>query len=338
MNGTEVKPQSGLETLLRAFSGGFQGSKEQVVLFLILVFIIVAILVILAVLQARRAARRIRAHAAETFDIIARQHRLSRSERELADRLGDCCRPPERRHLVLVNHHVFNECVGIARERGEIPEVALAALRLKLGFVEIGPEEVPQSTAEIPRGSSILLVPGRGRSVKVRVRAQKPEGIAVASASGPIRLSLGTLLSAHFTNRSGLYTFETYVRELESDLIILDHSDDIRRTQRRRHYRKKTVLPVEVKDIAFEAAICETMIVDLSGAGAAVTNPEAALGQGMEIGLSFTLGEERFAVPGRVLYVSKQGRLAHIAFEKIAPAVQDRIIRLLLKPEAPQSD
>ena len=79
------------------------------------------------------------------------------------------------------------------------------------------------------------------------------------------------------------------------------------------------------------------MIVDLSGAGAAITNADDALQSGMEIGLSFQLGDELFRIPGRVLYISDPKRLAHIAFEKLAPAVQDRIIRGILRPSTSSS-
>ena len=315
--------------ILSAVSRGFFETPGQLRLFWFLLGAFVAVIVVVALLQRRRARVRHQRNATEMYEHLVRQLGLSRSERELADRLTGCCQPVDKKYLVLLHPHTFDVCAARLREREAVPEMTLAALRLKLDFVAHGPEEVPASSTELPRGMRLVLAEKGRAGMKGRVARQEPEALVVSMEEGGPMPSRGVPLSVYFHNRAGLFAFFTHVREVSGREAYLDHSESIRRSQRRRYYRRQVQLAVEVAPEGHPDEAVPALLADLSGGGASLQNPGLGAEPGSRLVLIFAPRGARLAVAGRVLRKSGGGRMLHLQFDRITEASRDRVVGLV---------
>jgi hypothetical protein len=271
------------------------------------------------------------AQGAEIYRYLVRRLGLSRSERQMVDRLSALHPLPEERYLVLVEESDFEACVSRAEERGSLEEITLSALRLKLDFGAGKPGEIPDSTAELPAGTPLIIVQKGRASIRGKVGGGGADSLVVELDSGAEPPTVGVPVSAYFHNPSGMFVFATHARQLVGTSIHLDHSDLIRPTQRRKYYRKSIKLPVYVmlRDKLEEPI--RSAIVDLSGGGASLENPGMEVKAGDELALSFSPGGERFTVPARLVRLSADGKIMHVQFQRLSESARDRLIGSVFK-------
>lgn len=314
---------------------GFQRRPFEIVLFFALILLFLGFLLSVSLIQARKAARRRRREAEERYERLAAKLGLTLEERALVERLASALQGRDRLFQVLASSAAFNHAVE--RLGGETPPAALAELRLKLGFRAQNPESVPGASSELPEGLPVL-VESRGpmgtRRFKAVVQAQEPEALVLNLSEAPPTLARGQAVTALFQNRAGLFSFETAVRSLDGSLLALEHSEHLRRTQRRRYYRRRVNLPVEMRRIALEGAsppATLSRLLDLGGEGASLRNPGGAFVPGDELQLKFQLGSQPFELRAEVLRVSRGGQVLHVRFLFMRDASRDRILRALLR-------
>jgi hypothetical protein len=287
------------------------------------------VIVLVFLLQRRRERRRHMRNAAEMYEHLVRQLGLSRSERELADRLTGCCRPPDKKYLVLLHQHSFDDAAARLREREAVPEMTLAALRLKLDFTAHGPEDVPVSSTELPRGMRLVLAE-KGRSgMKARVLRQDPDALVVTMEEGSPLPSRGVPVSVYFHNRAGLFAILTHAHRISGREVHLDHSETVKRSQRRRYYRRQVQVAVEVAPADHPDEALPAVMADLSGGGASLQNPGLPVEPGSRLTLTFAPRGTRLSVAGRVVRITAGGRLLHVQFEGLSEAARDRVIGLV---------
>jgi hypothetical protein len=319
----------GMNDFLYAISRGFIQSPGQVRVFFILIGSFVAVILSVFLLQRRRERRRHMRNAAEMYEHLVRQLGLSRSERALADRLASCCRPPDKKYLVLLHQHTFDTSAAKLREREALPEMTLAALRLKLDFAAHGPEDVPASSSELPRGMRLVLAEKGRAGMKGRVSRQDPDGLVVSMEEGSSVPSRGVPVTVYFHNRAGLFAFLTHAHRISGRDVHLDHSETIKRSQRRRYYRRQIQIAVEVAPAEHPEEGLPAVLADLSGGGASLRNPGLAVEPGARLRLTFAPRGARLSVTGRVVRTSAAGRFIHLQFEGLSEAARDRVIGLV---------
>jgi predicted signal transduction protein with EAL and GGDEF domain len=322
-----------VDQLLRRIALGFAETPRQLLIFFVSLAGLLLLVVLGYLLQHLGARRTLLAHARGVYERLVRQFSLSRSERQLLDRLSLYCRSPEKRYLVMLDQHMFESCASRLLEKEEVPEVTLVALRLKLELAgRASGEEVPSSSSELPRGTRVILVVRGSPNINARVSRQDPEAMVVVPDQERQLPPLGTPVKVYFANRSGMYAFASHVRKLTAEAVHLDHSETIRRLQRRRHYRKEVRVPVEIMRHGTTEMPLSSTILDLSGSGARVNNPEGSLQRGDRLVISFFFDNERFTLPATVVQLSKSARAAHLRFDSLSESRRDRIIRGLFAP------
>jgi c-di-GMP-binding flagellar brake protein YcgR len=162
----------------------------------------------------------------------------------------------------------------------------------------------------------------------------EPEALVLNVPGAPPTLARGQAVTVFLQNRAGLFSFATAVRSLDGGLLRLEHSEHLRRTQRRRYYRRRVDLPVEVRRIGPEGApppATVSRLLDLGGEGASLRNPGGTFAQGEELELRFRLGGQPFVLQAEVLRVSRGGQVLHARFLALREASRDRILRALLQ-------
>jgi len=320
--------------LLYSISRGFIQSPEQRILFIAILSTFILLIVLVYFLQERKSRVRHMRNAAEVFEHLTRQLGLSRSERALVDRLAGCCKPPDKKYLVLLSSHTFDACATKLREREEVPEMTLAALRLKLDFSARRPEDIPASSSELPRRMRVILTQKRKPTMRAQVSRQDPEALVVAMDEASTLPERAIPVTVYFQNQSGLFAFLTHVRKISGRDAYLDHSETIKRSQRRKYYRRPVQLSATVtfeKNIGQQLA---TSILDLSGGGASIDSPGIPVALGDRLILSLTAGKEHLSIAATVVRKTHGDRRLHLQFEGLSEAVRDRLIGMVFRAPA----
>jgi c-di-GMP-binding flagellar brake protein YcgR len=114
------------------------------------------------------------------------------------------------------------------------------------------------------------------------------------------------------------------------------HGSLIRRARRRRYYRRRLRLPVQLRPELHRlrrqrGTERQATIVEISGSGASITNPFSSASTGILLDLRFQVGSATMRLRGRIVRVSRNGRILHVAFENIGAAQRERIVSYLVR-------
>jgi len=314
---------------LDSMARGFITSPLQIVLFAGLILLLVAAL-ILAYRVQRGRARRLQARLAlERFERLAGKLGLTDTELETLDRLAGGQVP--RKLRLLASPAAFNRAV--AKGRDAPAESSLAELRLKLGFQAVNPERAPSASSELPEGLPVLLVwaaAGGRRRLAAELGAQEARALVLVPRDGAAGPSPGSPVTVVFQNRAGLFSFDTVVRSAAGGVLRLDQVERLRRTQRRKYYRRRVRLGVQVLLREGQPPLA-SQLLDLGGDGASLVNPQRKLSAGDLPELSFRVGGESFRLTAEVLRLSRGGQVLHVRFHGLRDADRDRLLGILFR-------
>jgi hypothetical protein len=213
-----------------------------------------------------------------------------------------------------------------------VSEDTVLALRVKLGFYEQSKQGPIHSTAEIPPGTAVhLRVHGLG-GYHGRVVDQKPDALLVEMDEDVEPFRTGVGVEASLQRPSGLYSFDTRVKDYRGYVVFLDHTATVRKTQKRNYFRKKLRRPVTVRKLYNGSDVVRSTLLDVGGGGASFELLGLDAEVGDEVQLIMYLEEELvISVQARIVRLSRNGRVGHAAFHELRPGEQDRIVRYALR-------
>jgi hypothetical protein len=314
---------------LSGLAQGFVQTRPEILLFFLLVVGVLLFFFLYFAVQKAMARRELGKHSREMLEHLLGKLDLDDAEIGLLGRLAAYLQRGESEHMLLVSHQVFDACARRIRSAEGVSEVQLNALRLKIGFRITQPEAAPASSTDLLEGSPVLLVTPAGKRTNGTVIAQGPHGILVKQDAGGPPPAKGEPLTVYFHNSAGIFSFQTRVTDLMDDAMHLEHSANIARYQRRRYYRRKESLPVFIRPASAAAQPRESLLLDLGGGGARLRNPEGMLKQGELLEMSFSPLERHFNLVGRVVRVSRNGKVLGVKFVSLPEAERNRIMGFL---------
>jgi c-di-GMP-binding flagellar brake protein YcgR len=138
-------------------------------------------------------------------------------------------------------------------------------------------------------------------------------------------------LTAYFHNAAGIFSFPTRITDRNNGAVRLAHSSQITRHQRRKYYRSKVRLPVFIKHSSTAADPQESLLLDLGGGGASLQTRGGLFKKGDLVEMSFSPAIGTSALAGRVLRVSRNGRVINVKFVSLLDAERNRIMGFLFK-------
>ncbi len=310
---------------------GFQKSPLEAVISIVIIALLIAVPVVLLLLRQRKQKKRRVRRAREVFELFAASHKLSERDREV---LLEMCRHTAKGELELANLVTkpasFNAAVKRLMDAGfsgsiGIRDVDLAALRIKLGLVQSGSRGILHSTAELRPGMQVALESGRKQIAQVL--EVKPEGFQLQTTE---KLTPGSSVELRVRRASGLYSLKTSVIGKSGNGYMLRHTENIKRVQKRRYFRKVSRLPVLIATDDQSLGTFKTRLVDLSAGGARMRNPGVALGPGDAIHLSIIQeGAEPIKLNSRVTRVSPDRALLSVSFESLKDSTRDLLMRMV---------
>jgi len=328
---------------------------DFILIFALLLALAMLILFLLSVSRNRRLQKEIRESSSELYYFLLPTLDLDGRDHQLIKQLAEFLPVPQQKHRIMVNPRIFDFCARRLLAARPEQQGAVADLRSKLGFPQSAEDVLPVSTRDLPLDLPVILVqkgnpPLRGRlvakeetSLSVEIQGEAAGGPAAGqasvSASDPaFDLSAGPAaipVSVYFQNRAGFFSFPTRITAREEQVIRLDHSDRIKRYQRRRYTRRQLRLPVFIHPHGGTSKPLKTVLIELSGGGASLQNPSRAFTVDQQVELSFAPQlapqGEKFHVRGRIVRLSKSGQVAHVEFQALEAAERERIGRLAVK-------
>lgn len=320
--------------MLSDFYAGFLSSRTEIVVLFVLIAVFVAFLVAFAVRRERRERRRLREQAEETYREQLSQLPLSRQDEDALETLSKYLDRPERKYLLLRNQAIFNACAHRARAANQVGKGELSALRVKLGFTGEKTGETPESSAELPPGAGVLIIEEGKEPVPGQVLDPIPSAFRVRLKSEKRPFTSGDLVEVIYQNRSGVYRFESAVLGFAGSELSLSHSEDMRRIQRRRYYRREAAFPVFLRSARRTDRPIRSQFIDIGGGGASLYNPGARFKPGDEIELTFHPDStETLHVIGRVVRRSHGGEVIHVSFRHLRENARDKIFRALFQKQ-----
>jgi len=319
-----------LEQVLR----GFTSDPLDLALVVTALFILVASGVGLQVYASRRRIRSRLEQSKKQYLSGIKQLSLDPSEQAILERMSLYLPNGEsRRHLLLSSASLFDFCATKARKATDIDDGAMAALRLKLGFKPVGGEKPIRSTALLPRDIYLLVVQRETKKFYGKIADSTPQGLLLRIEDrSVIAPGAGTPVQCYFKSNSGTFSFSTRVSALaDAHAIRIEHSETIRRSQRRKYYRAAMDLEARIRLAGSDEQPTPTRIVDLSGGGATAANPELRFRKGDDVQVVFrTDAGGEHSIVGEVVRLSDDAALIHVLFGPLADSPRDRLISFVL--------
>jgi len=314
---------------LNALAQGFVQTRLEILILFVFVTALLLVFTLYFVAQKRAAQRESANRSREMLEHRLAELELSEPQIELLGSMVRFLEAGLSEHVLLVNRHVFDECARRMVQAGAASPDEMNALRLSIGFRITRPDEIPASSLELPEGSPVLLVVGTGRRLHGTLVAQAPGFMTVALGQGAMPLPENAAVTFYFHNSAGIFSFPTRVIRQLGDAVQLEHSGDIDRSQRRKYYRLSQKLPVYVKPCSARARPQESMLLDLGGGGASLTNPHSLMKNGDLVEISFSPRMEKLTLVARVVRVSRNLKVLHVRFESLSETERNRIMSYL---------
>lgn len=131
-------------------------------------------------------------------------------------------------------------------------------------------------------------------------------------------------------NFTGIYAFGTSVIENKGNSLVVKHSMQKKRFQRREFYRKQIKLPVMLKKTDSSDEPAHAFIVDISAGGVCIHHPRLHITKGDDLKIYFQkMAEDLFYLNAEVLRVAKKGSEVSVRFEHLSGQSMDRIIGMM---------
>lgn len=253
---------------------------------------------------------------------------LTAPDRDVLGRLSWILRSPGNLHKITSDEQTFLRAARLALNEGLATLDELRRLARRLGFDPSKLGEGQLSTLKLGSGVEISLADDQMHSGAGEISTNHPSALKVRLRSGYSSFTPGEKVDVICKGREGLYRFETTVQAQEGKKLLLDHTSDLERVQRRRHRRRDIRLPVELR---VGGVALSSRTADISLGGAAVRNPQKRFGPGQEVRCSFAFADTSpMVIPAIIVRTSKNKSLLHLRFKQVEEGTRHRLFRSML--------
>lgn len=327
-----VLSEQKLALLFEEIAKGFVHSPQEISIFIILVLSFFSMFLFANRYQVKKSITEKTRRAQDTYERIIKKTPFSLSELRMLYHLAKYLKTPQEKNLLLEKQSTFNTCVRKLRNKQRISAPIIAGLRLKLGFKRQDPEQIPLSSADLSTNLPVIIVQKGGKQTPGKILKFVPGSLIIGIENGCPPPASSSHIQVYFQKCSGIFSISTFVQKSGNGVIRAAHSDNIKRLQRRKFYRKKIRLPVYVKPSDSHEPAVLTTFIDLGGGGASLNNRGRQFHERDDIKLSFfTSRDARITLTAVVTRVSEGGKTLHVAFVHIPESSRDRIMGYLFR-------
>jgi hypothetical protein len=309
-----------------SIASGFQRDPLVALLQILLVLLILGGLIALFLIAQRRERRRRALRETAAFEAGLAKLDLSVSDRRYLEAVSkDHPRPTS----LLNNLSAFNKAAGRMVSEGLAAGPQVARIRVKLGLIRPASGATLHSTAELPEGTSVEIILGARGSFPGVVESVEPTHLAIRTRE---KIAKGQSLVIQVARSSGLFSISSTSLGYREGVLHAEHSENVKRVQKRRYFRKGTRMPAIIQPIHPREPAKRTLLIDIGGGGARLENP----GMNLQVGRAviLTLPTDRSA---RGAGLSLKGSIRRVAdtslsvvFDPLKDAIRDRIMKMVL--------
>ena len=322
----------GVQRFFEQVADAYRSSPLELLGIVLLLLVLVGGLVAYAAIWSNREKRHQAELAQQFYDDNTRDLNLSPSQHEMLKRMAQYLRNPVNVYQLLTDEVAFNSAALQLRENDEASPQSIASLRIALGYQRSRPDRSPKSSTQIPPGSTVLVSRSRYKKpVKARVLPPEPSSFLIRLVEEGTRVPAGAAVDVYFQNSAGVFTFRSTVLGEDGKTAKLSHSEEIKRYQKRRYYRRKIDLPVHVYPFDSDKPIL-SRFRDIGGGGASLLNTDRHFKEGDDLELRFTPDNEEIRLTGTVMRLSEGGAIAHVNYEHIRDGLRDKIYSAIFRP------
>ena len=303
---------------------------DFVMVFALLLAVSMLVLFLLFLIRSRTLLRELRVSSAEVYYFLLPTLALDGNDHQLIKRLAAFLPFPQQKHRIMINAQIFDACARRLVAEEQIDQSDLRNLRKKLGFPALTEGILPVSSLDLPVDLPILVVQKGKSALRGSVVSNTESSLAIMIDDDSASPLINGPIKVYFQNRSGFFTFATQVTGRDDRVIRLQHSERIKRYQRRRFSRRQVRLPVFVQPYQGGSRALRSVFVELSGGGASLRNPGQQFQVEQQVELSFAPHGEKFHILAQVVRVSGGGDVIHVEFQALNGSKRERIARSIL--------
>jgi hypothetical protein len=310
-------------------SGAFLPSRGTIILIILLVAGVIGIPATIYILKSKKSKRDDEDNKEFSYLKKLEELNLSEHEIEILNTLALYLPPGQNRQRLLTNRLFFDNCEKQLRDLEPIPDGELSALKVKLGFTAVAQGKEISSTVEL-EPEQMLHIDHEGiRSFMAFVDEIDTSELVLSVDDGVIPPGIGTDLYVTFDRREGRYSFNTSVTRVEGSVFGVDHSEQVKKRQKRKFFRKKVDKGVYVRLSGSTRSYVKSKLLEIGG-GCTISNPEdkfpaGHFKQGNDIEIALR-GDPPLRVYGEIIRTSEESRVLHLEFKIISEQVRDRLI------------
>ena len=322
----------GVQRFFEQVADAYTASPLEVVGIVLILLALLGGLVIYAVVWGRREKRHRTELAGQLYAQKSRELKLTASQHELLKQMAHYLRNPTNAYQLLTDEVAFNASALQLRENEEATAQSIASLRIALGFQSNRSDRAPKSSTQIPAGATVLVAKNRYKKpVKAKVLPPDSQSFLIRLVDEDVRVPAGAAVDIYFQNSAGVFTFRSTVLGEDGKTAKLSHSEEIKRYQKRRYYRRKIDLPVYIYPFDSDRPIL-SRFKDVGGGGASMLNTDGHFKQGDDLELRFTPDDEEIRLTASVMRVSEGGAVIHVNYEHIRDGLRDKIYSAIFRP------
>lgn len=322
----------GVQRFFEQVADAYRTSPVEVLAVVFFALVLLGGLVAYASIWSRREKRHKRELATQLYEQKSKELKLTPSQHELIRQMARYLKDPVNAYQLFSDEVAFNAAALHVRENDEATPQSIASLRIALGFKADRADKAPHSSTQIPAGVTVLVSRNRYKKpVKAKVLTPDPHSFLIRLVEEGSRVPAGAAVDIYFQNSAGVFTFRTTSLGEDGRTVKLNHSEDIKRYQKRKYYRRKMDLPVHVYPFDSDKPIL-SRFKDIGGGGASLLNTDRHFKEGDDLELRFKPDDEEIRLTGTVMRTSEGGNIIHVNYEHIREGLRDRIYAAIFKP------
>ncbi len=200
-----------LNEYVSTFIANFSNVSLDILIFFAAVVVLFLVLLI-ASMARRRSTKRDKSQALnQVYEHLIARFDLDTQEQKIMQGISEYLERDEPHYLLMTSQQIFAACVRKMRKIEDVSESTFDALRIKLRFTPMESKKVPASSAEIPKGSNLVILLADKTKIKGEVSAQGPRYLVATIEQENDMPPTGTKLTVYFHNDSGIFSFQSEI-------------------------------------------------------------------------------------------------------------------------------
>jgi len=319
---------------LEQISRSFRSSPFEILMFIILVGLFLLFLIAGSIVRTRMTFKRNEERSEEITERVCRKLGMSEGERKMITSLSKTISGGKRKkYLIVTDPLVFNTAAHRYLKKDKSGNAFITSLRIRLGFTSFDEGKSIHSSADLKVSCPVYIVCRIPRTYTGHVTKQGVFGLGIwienEKDNGP---RAGDILRVYFSKENGIYYFDTKVLENMQNTIILKHTEDVKKIQRRKYYRARMQKKIGIKKAGTNGEFIPALLIDLGGDGAMVGNPGHIFKENDRLLVLIKLqNDQKHTINTKAVKTSHNNAYIHLQFLNMRENQRDDIIKYLFK-------